>query len=359
MRHCLYCNEVPESEEHPLSAALGEFSAAPTLINRICKQCNERRIGLLDEQFVRCGPVAVLRKRYGIEGREHHQKVNPFYRGSAGGRPIRFLSWDESFQCELLIEPTGGDQACHLVQLILKGQSGPRHHIPLTPTMTPQDLSQMVAALKLTFPLPEARLIYDPATEQWAADLYKKLWPDTPLPEGTKGATRFQGGIIQFQTTSRYYRAIAKIGFHYFLTQFPNFSGHESIFSEIRDFIVDDAKEFLPARINQFIGVHRSPLAPPSNGWVGHLLCAEIREGACFAHFEPFFTPSGSLPAFMVRLGANPESKDSAVRSHIYLYYAQGKAGRYSGDAQEISPDQIKLGIPSCAPAIAEHLIEQ
>jgi hypothetical protein len=164
----------------------------------------------------------------------------------------------------------------------------------------------------------------------------------------------FQGGIIQFQTTSRYFRAIAKIGFHYFLTQFPDYSGHETIFSEIRDFIIDDAPEFLPARINQFIGVHQSPLTPNSNGWVGHLLCAEIRDGDCLAHFEPFVTASGRLRAFMVRLAEDPEAKDSAIRSHIHLYYAQGKVGRYSGDALEIRPDQLNLGISSCEPVIAE-----
>jgi hypothetical protein len=354
MRHCLYCSEVPETEEHPLSAALGEFSGAPTLKNRICKGCNERRIGLLDEQFIRSGPAAVLRKRFGIGGREHHQKVNPFYRGSAGGKPIRFLSWDESLRCELLIELTGGNQGRQLVQLILRGQSGPPHHIALTPAMTAQYLRQEIAALNLTFPLPEVRLIYDPATEEWAADLFRQLWPGTPLPETTMGATRFQGGIIQFQTTSRYYRAIAKIGFHYFLTQFSNFSGHESIFSEIRDFIIDDAEGFLPARINQFIGVHRSPLSPPSSGWIGHLLCAEIREGACLAHFEPFVTQSGRMRAFMVRLAFDPEAEDSAVRSHLHLYYAQGKVGRYSGDAVEIRPDQLNLGVLSCAPVIPE-----
>jgi hypothetical protein len=353
MQHCLYCNEVPETEEHPLSAALGEFSGTPTLINRICKQCNERRIGLLDEQFVRCGPAAVLRKRFGIEGREHHQKVNPFYRGSAGGRPIRYLSWDESFGCEVLIELIGGNEARQLSQLIVKGQVGPHHHIPLTHTMTRQALGQAIADLKLTAPL-EARLICDPATEQWAVDLFRQLWPDFPLPDSTKGASMFQGGIIQFQTTSRYFRAIAKIGFHYFLTQFPDYSGHETIFSEIRDFIIDDAPEFLPARINQFIGVHQSPLTPNSNGWVGHLLCAEIRDGDCLAHFEPFVTASGRLRAFMVRLAEDPEAKDSAIRSHIHLYYAQGKVGRYSGDALEIRPDQLNLGISSCEPVIAE-----
>jgi hypothetical protein len=294
-----------------------------------------------------------LRKRFGVEGREHHQKVNPFYRGSAGGSPVKFLAWDESFGCEVLVELMGGDQGRQLVQLILKGKSGPHHHIPLTPAMTPETLRKAVRALNLLAPL-EARLIFDPATEQWAADLFRELWPEFPLPNTTTGANRFRGGIIQFQTTSRYFRAIAKIGFHYFLTQFPIYNGHESIFSEVREFILDDAKEFAPSRINQFLGVHQSPLAPPSDGWIGHLLCAEIRGGVCLAHFEPFVTPGGRLRAFMVRLGTDRENTESTVRARMYVYYAKGKIGRYSGASSEIPSSQLGLGGPPCAHAIAD-----
>jgi hypothetical protein len=350
MERCLYCTEAPDSEEHPLSAALGEFKGAPTLLNRICEQCNNRRIGLLDEQFVRCGPAAILRKRFGIEGRGHHQKVNPFYRGSAGGQRIKYLTWDEAFGCEVLVELTGGEQGRQLSQLILKGQEGPHHHIPLTSATTIDALRQQIAALKLVGPL-AARLIYDPPTEPWAVDLFKQLWPDYELPPATAGATRFQGGIAQFQVTNRYFRAIAKTGFHYFLTQFPHYSGHECIFSDIRSFIIDDEAELVPARINRFIGVQKSPIAPRAPV-LGHLLCAEIRDGACLAHFEPFITPGSRLRAFAVKLGIDPEVKVSAFRAHAHLYYAQGKAGNYHGDAFEVSRDQLSLGDSSYDPVI-------
>lgn len=342
MRNCLYCDEVPKSEEHPLPAALGEFSGAPILVDRICKRCNERRIGLLDEQFVRCGPAAIFRKRFGIKGREHHDEVNPFYRGSAGGHRIKYVARDESFQCDVLMEITHGNQGRQLTQLILKGQSGPHQHISLTPTMTIDVLRQQIAALQLVAPL-DARLICDPPTEQWAVELFRQLWPEAILPESTVGATGFLGGLVQFQITNRYFRAIAKIGFHYFLTQFPNYSGHEHMFDDIRDFISDDVKELLPTRINHFIGVHRSPVSPASTGFVGHLLCAEIQKSACLAHFEPFVTPGGRMQAFMVRIATDPTGEDSVLRSHMYLYYGQGKSGRYSGDALEIDPQQINL----------------
>jgi hypothetical protein len=175
-----------------------------------------------------------------------------------------------------------------------------------------------------------ARLIYDPPTEPWAADLFKQLWPGYSLPATTTGATRFQGGIAQFQVTNRYFRAIAKTGFHYFLTQFPNYSGHESIFSDIRAFIIEDERELVSARINGFVGAHKSPLAPPAPV-IGHLLCAEIREGALLAHFEPFITPGSRLRAFAVRLGMDPASTYPAFRAHAHLYYAKGKTGRYHG----------------------------
>src|SRR6266568_849366 len=40
---------------------------------------------------------------------------------------------------------------------------------------------------------------------------------------GTKNYEK--GAVVELQVTDRYYRAIAKIGFHYFLTQFPAFDG--------------------------------------------------------------------------------------------------------------------------------------
>jgi len=48
------------------------------------------------------------------------------------------------------------------------------------------------------------------------------------------GAKNYEkGAVVELQVTDRYYRAIAKIGFHYFLTQFPAFDGSAPCFSEI------------------------------------------------------------------------------------------------------------------------------
>ena len=111
---CLYCPAPGDSLEHPLPAAFGEFRDAPYLENRSCKPCNNKRLGVLDEQLTRCGPEALFRKFYGIHGRRTHESVNIFLRGSAGGKRVDLRSMDNALGIEvaLEIEDGQGRQLC-------------------------------------------------------------------------------------------------------------------------------------------------------------------------------------------------------------------------------------------------------
>jgi hypothetical protein len=91
---CLYCLAEANSLENVLPAAFGEFKDAPNLNNYICAPCNNGPLGLLDQQIARCGPEALLRKFYAVEGRAEHAKVNPFARGSAGGKRLESSAID-------------------------------------------------------------------------------------------------------------------------------------------------------------------------------------------------------------------------------------------------------------------------
>jgi hypothetical protein len=126
---------------------------------------------------------------------------------------------------------------------------------------------------------------------------------------------------------------------------FPEFTGHETIFDDVRDFIINDTKELSPDRINRFIGIHQYPITPPSPIFIGHLLCAEINRGECAAHFEPFVTPSGRMQAFQIRLGCDSTVQDPALRSHLYLYFGSGKVGRFSGDAVRVGEQLINSDV--------------
>lgn len=106
---CIYCPEPAGSREHPLPAAFGEFANAPYLQNRICRTCNNTRLGLLDEQLTRCGPEAFLRRHYGVQGRATHGEVNPFYPGSAGGHRLEMKARDANLSIEVLLECENGN----------------------------------------------------------------------------------------------------------------------------------------------------------------------------------------------------------------------------------------------------------
>jgi hypothetical protein len=224
--------------------------------------------------------------------------------------------------------------------------------------MTSGQLLKIVAGLGIMEEF-ESRVTFDPPTEKWVPELIGKTWPESSMSEGVTGATKFHGGIVKVQITDRYFRAIAKICFHYFLTQFTTFTGQEETFSEVRQFILEDSGDLRPARINRFISTRNSPLAVPMsnpsirpNGWLGHLLCAEIRDGVCAAHYEPFISPQGRLRARTVHLGKCQSPQNDAVSAHLHIYYPDGKRGRYSGDALRFPQEWLNVSDSELVPEI-------
>ena len=79
--HCLYCSAAPDTTEHVLPAAFGSSKNAPILQDRLCPDCNNKRLGLLDQQLARCGMGGPFAQIYGILGRKDHDPVNPFVQG--------------------------------------------------------------------------------------------------------------------------------------------------------------------------------------------------------------------------------------------------------------------------------------
>jgi hypothetical protein len=114
--HYLYCGRA---ESVPLEQTQRNMSylLRSELEGRVCDTCNNRRLGVLDEQLARCGPEGFFRKWYGIEGRAHHERVNPFYREGAGGRRQELGAWDPVWGVEVNLEVENG-QARQLRELM-------------------------------------------------------------------------------------------------------------------------------------------------------------------------------------------------------------------------------------------------
>ena len=135
---CIYCTSPgPFTNEHPIPACFGEFKELPVLKDRLCRNCNNTVISRMEQQLCRCGPEGFLRSALGIRGRESHEPVNPFLRGSSGARAIDLvaplpetLAGPQEDQIPILWEfNPGGETIREVRQIILRDEQGCWHQI--------------------------------------------------------------------------------------------------------------------------------------------------------------------------------------------------------------------------------------
>ena len=255
---CLYCPDEANSLEHVLPAAFGEFESAVYLENRVCARCNSKRLGLLDEQLSRCGPEAFLRRFFDVTGRENHDVVNPHYRGSAGGRRLEMKAFDPVLNCEVALEYSNGHVRQRRELVFVETTSGKTHRLPIPDDLRdPEKLRAMYEKLSVTHPA-ECRVVYDPQEDTWLEPLLKATWPAISFGDGTLAATTYETPTIDVELTDRYFRAIAKIGFHYFLSVFPDLNGSEACFEGVRRFVLEEGRPVTLA--NDFVAIREYPL---------------------------------------------------------------------------------------------------
>jgi len=313
------------------------------LQDRLCPNCNNKRLGVLDEQLARCGVEGFFRKFYGIAGRKGHDSVNPFMRGSAGGKRIDATTFDPVAGREVAIE-IGKDEATQLCAMtLIEETSGKSHHIPLHPAMTADELRSVFNRCGVIAPFKSA-LAYHPHEREWIDRLLLEVWPAVILPtEGTVLGNIIERPLLKFQVTDRYHRAFAKMGFHYFLSQFSQFNGREELFAGIRQFIVEDTDDS-QSRASDFILQREAPLLSPfamgltpPNGWRAHVLGAEIRPGVCVAHVQMFVTCDWNSPIRTVILAKSESFTTHEAAGHLFLYHLNGAEDGYAGEAKPLS----------------------
>ena len=335
---CIYCGEEARSIEHPLIAALGEFEDAPLLHDRICEACNGgKRLGLLDEQYIRCGPESFLRRHYGIVGRENHEAVNPFYRGSAGGKRLEMLALDEEAGYPVLMECENGAyrQAC---QLAFFDEDGTVAHLPIRKDASADLMKCTIEQLAIK-KLVDVRMVCGDEESERVEKLVREIWPTVMIGDVKPLARSYDGGTVTVTLTDRYFRAIAKMGFHYFLTQFPEYSGAEELFASIRAYITEDrpvleANAFVSKRATPLLGDLAVRGAHP-DGWRAHILAAEAKDGLLVTYVQIFLSPDWPAPIYAVTLGHADREHRSAA--HIYVYNADGPHGKYAGVALDLT----------------------
>ena len=241
---CIYCGSPgPFSVEHPLPWCLGVFRNSPLLNNCICRTCNGR-IGGLEQQLGRSGPEAYFRQRLGIAGRPSHDKIDPFQRGSLGAKPIDVIRSHPETGIPILWS-IYGDEGHEVRQVVLFPEDGGSHPLRISDWMrNPEDVLNAIRDLKLS-KIRKAIFFYSENDAEWVENLMRGLsgtgvFEQTPQSGPT---VSYDESTIRFEVTDAYFRAIAKVGFHYILAVQHNIDGSMADFVDIRNYIMNGGSE--------------------------------------------------------------------------------------------------------------------
>ncbi len=335
---CIYCGlELALSREHPLPRCLGNFRGYETLDDRVCAACNNS-FKQIEEQFCRSSPEAFFRERLAIKGRKRGEKVSPFHRGSAGAPPLMMKGKvpGEDFEILWKFNPGTGN-IDYMRQLILFTEKGDIEIIVIPDDMkVPEQLQEKVkeAGEKLGVKRFKEARIFAPESE---IDLLNYLLSNLQHDSKIEWSKSPEKGTVPTETTvtvtSRYFRALAKIGFHYFLKQMDRFHGSEEIFADIRDFItqgkigaVDKFVQSSAAQISTEVANGKRP----EN--YCHLLVAGVNHKWLISKLQFFLGPDFLAPVYVIKVGENPSPiYYREVHSHAFVYYENGPQDGYDG----------------------------
>ena len=334
---CIHCgSRGPLSQEHSLPRALGTFKDSPFFSDRICSKCNSK-IGRLEEQFGRSGPEAFFRQFLGIKGRNQKVPVNPFVRGSVGAPPIDFLArLPEDESVVILWEINPDDRTVREVtQAVFIDERGQCHQIRIPKWMTStEQLRQKMDEAKLKGKFDVSCFARDDEMER-VRQIVSGLggsnfhWRNKP-----QDGAQIVNPIAKVSVTGLYFRAIAKVAFHYALTSAqPLLTGHEKYFDDIKEFIMNGGVEekFYKEVSSQIVTLpenHR----PAS--W-GHVLVVEPTENFLQVRMQFFLGPSFDPPVHIVRLSSQAIPSVKRI-GHFYMYYESGPHDGYDGEVTEL-----------------------
>jgi hypothetical protein len=360
---CIYCgHEGKMSREDYLPRCLGKFRGYELLSDRICKACNNG-FSEIDEQFCRSGPEAIIRDMLGIEGRKTHKKISPFQRGSAGASRLTFktrASENASGIEEVELDVDRSTRSARRLRQMLFIAGERRVALRITDDMKePEQLREKIKEHKeLQAMLAECQegdvvtgLITGATQEEreWMERLLEAL-KDSMLDEpefrigGPEQEAKF---TISASPTEKYFRGLAKIGFHYFLKHISGFHGSEDAFTEIREFITngkaEDVDRFVSGRVSHLI-IDIVPGESPIG--YRHVLIARANYAQLQCKLQFFIHPKYStpiyrldryaLPIYTINLGRNPSRIDypRACR-HYFTYLDSYKHEGYDGVMRE------------------------
>jgi hypothetical protein len=235
-------------------------------------------------------------------------------------------------------------------QLVIVDAKKGEFYLPLSPQMTTDQLRRKIERSGYK---PSERTFLHAGDANWPhyVALMRELWPDVSIEERSgldRGVHRI-AGRASFTFHADYFRAIAKIGFHYYLLHTRRgIQGTEPEFAAIRDFIRNggDHKPLFEAPGARFalpFGEVPDGRAVLPGVWT-HIVAADETADAAMAMVTLFMGPRSLAPVYHIRLAtfASPIIVPDARFTHAYLYDAAESSGTHAGRVEAISSTRLR-----------------
>lgn len=272
---CIYCKErEADGREHYLPQCLGRFQNFEPLCDRLCQKCNQDIGGSLDREFCRRSPEALVRSMHWIKGQTRGSKKNRkpahiYQPEKIGGRHLYMYGPDPESGRDILwqTDPAKPGAVKEISQIILFDEQGEEtHYIPIPNEIrTGRELVDLLKAQGVTFPVPKAHVIAASGDEGCVQAMCNELNWNVDFQRRKGG--RLPRQFFKGDYSPAYFRALAKIGFHYALRFIPTITGNEGKLRALRDFIKDGVGDH-----RQFLNHCETALNP--DGPPGHVLTA-------------------------------------------------------------------------------------
>ena len=347
---CIYCPVMfdPSKGEgdHVVPRGFGDFEGA-IIFRGVCPSCNNK-LSVLEEELLRTAPEAVLRRLAGVTQNRRGKSIG--WQGASGLPAPRFVIRHADHDELIEADPTIPGQAGPVDHLAVVLKDDRNVHIRLFPSMSADALRRKLEQRGIN----EADIAHlywhsdDEHTETFKS-LLKEMWPDhrhVELPAMPAGLHRVPVRI-EFRFTQKYYRAIAKIAFHYLLAKTQcGYTGYEGCFEPIRKFIMEggEHKQFFDAqkpRIALPVGILPDGTAMLPARWMHQLCSFESAASVVVAVYILFGPECPPSPHFVTLLHRpSPVAVPNHQYGHAYIY---GKTEL--GDTRTAFVDPINVGL--------------
>jgi len=349
---CIYCgmsfDPTKGEGDHILPVQLGEF-INDIRFRRICTSCNNK-IGKSEQQFLLCGPESFFRDLVKPKIPRKRRRGRSQVKASMGV-PSPRSTINHVDHRELVKRSKDNPKNLFPVdQIVIHDCQGKEYFIKLFTGMSPEQLKDRIEKLGIG---KIDKLWCHSDSERFSEfkHLLKKVFPKSEmgsLPEREAGVTQAVG-CVTFKVTDHYFRALAKIAFHYYLIHSRRgFRGDEQCFGPIRDFITNGGndkaffKQSDPTFIVPFGEIPSGHVITPKQ-WC-HVIAADETDRVAVVYLQLFVGPGCVPHSHYIELA---EIKSNIVVSnptwgHVYLYNESPRSGRYAGRVEQAQITRIR-----------------